>query len=401
MPQRSEFAPYWSLDPEIVFLNHGSFGACPQPVLAYQRRLQDELESEPVRFFLERSMQLWEDVRTEVSRFVGADPAGLVFVRNATTGINTALRSLDLRSGDEILVTNQEYQACRNAADQVANERGARVVPVAVPFPLSSEDEVVGAVLAGVTPRTRFALLDHVTSQTGLVLPIARLVNELRARGIETIVDGAHAPGMVPLNLDELGAAFFTGNCHKWLCTPKGAAIFYVREDWRDRTRPLVISHGASAPPTSRPRLHVEFDWLGTDDPTAVLSIGESLRFLGGLLPGGWDELMRRNRELALESRRILCDALDVPLPSPDSMIGTLAAVPLPAFEAEPPVEPLFTDPVQIGLMREHRIEVPIVLWPKWPSRIVRTASQLYNHPSETRYLADALRERISRTRSS
>ena len=397
MPHRSEFAQYWNLDPEIVFLNHGSFGACPSPVRAYQRRLQDDLESEPVRFFLERSMPIWEDVRTELSRFIGADPAGLVFVRNATTGVSTALRALDLASGDEILVTNHEYQACRNAVDQVAAERGARVVPVPVPFPLSSEEQVLEAVLAAVTPRTRFALLDHITSQTGLILPIAKLVSELRSRGVETVVDGAHAPGMVPLDLVALGAAFYTGNCHKWLCTPKGAALLYVREDWRERTRPLVISHGASAPPMSRPRLHVEFDWIGTDDPTAVLSIGESLRFLGGLLPGGWDELMRRNRELALESRRILCSTLGLPLPSPDSMIGTLASVPLPPIEADPPGPPWFTDPIQTELMEAHRIQVPIVLWPQWPSRLVRTASQLYNDPSESQYLAEALRERIAR----
>ena len=397
MPHRSEFAHLWGLDPEIVFLNHGSFGACPIPVRDHQRRLQDDLESEPVRFFLERSMSLLEDVRAELSTFIGADPAGLVFVRNTTTGVNTALRALDLQSGDEILVTNHEYQACRNAAEHVAGERGAKVVPVTVPFPLSSEDQVLEAVFGAVTPRTRFALLDHVTSQTGLILPIARLVSELRSRGIETIVDGAHAPGMVPLDLTALGAAFYTGNCHKWLCTPKGAGLFYVREDWRERTRPLVISHGASAPPMARPRLHVEFDWLGTDDPTAVLSIGESLRFFGSLLPGGWDEIMRRNRELALESRRILCSKLGVPLPSPDSMIGTLASVPLPSFEADPPREPWFTDPVQIELMTAYRIEVPIVLWPTWPSRIVRTASQLYNHPSESEYLAEALRERIAR----
>ncbi|MCB9465944.1 MAG: aminotransferase class V-fold PLP-dependent enzyme [Candidatus Eisenbacteria bacterium] len=397
-PHRSSHAVHWTLDPEVVFLNHGSFGACPRPVLAYQQSLRDELELEPLRFLDERAMSLWAQVRAEVSEFVGADPEGLVFVRNATVGVNTGLAAFanfEMREGDEILVTDHEYRASRNAADWFAERCGARVVPFHVPFPLESEDEVVDAVFSAVTPRTRFALLDHITSQTGLVFPIERLVRGLRERGIETVVDGAHGPGMVPLRLDEIGAAFYTGNCHKWLCTPKGAGILYVREDWRERTRPLVISHGATAPRGDRSRLHAEFDWIGTDDPTAVLSIGESIRFLGGLLPGGWDELMSRNRELALESRRIICDALGVSIPAPESMIGTLAAIPLPAFDGPPPGPPTYVDPVQKELFDQHRIEVPIIPWPEWPSRIVRTSSQLYNHPSESEYLAETLRRRI------
>lgn len=392
MATRSELAHHWSLDPDVVFLNHGSFGACPRTVLAYQQRLRDRLESQPVRFFGHELGPLLDDVRTDLARFFQADPNGLVFVRNATTGVNTALRALDLEPGDELLLTDQEYQACWNAAEYVAAQAGAQVVVAPLPFPLSSEDAVMEAVLGAVTPRTRFALLDYVTSQTGLVLPIARLVRELRSRGIETIVDGAHAPGMVPLALDELGAAFFTGNCHKWLCSPKGAAVFWVREDWRERTRPLVISHGASAPPMDRPRLHVEFDWMGTDDPTAVLSIGESLRFLEGLVDGGWSAIQRRNRELALESRRILCAALEVPPPAPDSMVGTLASVPLPPSRGKAPGPPAFLDELQVALMDRFRIEVPIVLWPRWPSRLVRTASQLYNHRGESAYLGEALR---------
>ncbi|MEZ4647268.1 MAG: aminotransferase class V-fold PLP-dependent enzyme [Candidatus Eisenbacteria bacterium] len=395
---RSSLAVHWTLDPDVVFLNHGSFGACPKPVLEYQQALRDELELEPLRFLDERAMSLWADVRAEVSAFVGADPEGLVFVRNATVGVNTALAAFanfEMREGDEILVTDHEYRASRNAADWFAERCGARVVPIHVPFPLASEDEVVEAILGAVTARTRFALLDHITSQTGLVFPLERLVRELRERGIETVVDGAHGPGMIPLRLEELGAAFYTGNCHKWLCTPKGAGLLYVRKDWRERTRPLVISHGATAPRGDRSRLHAEFDWIGTDDPTAVLSIGESIRFLGGLLPGGWDEVMRTNRELALESRRILCAALGVPIPAPESMIGTLAAVPLPPFERPEPGPPNYVDPFQKELFGGDRIEVPIIPWPNWPHRIVRTSSQLYNHASESAYLGEVLRRRI------
>ena len=222
--------------------------------------------------------------------------------------------------------------------------------------------------MSAVTPRTRLALLDHVTSQTGLILPLPRLVRGLAERGIDTLVDGAHAPGMMPLHLRQLGAAYYTGNCHKWLCAPKGAGFLHVR---RDRQKPSVRSPSVMAPilRTDRSRFQIEFGWTGTWDPSACLSVPEALRFVGSLLPEGWPEIMQRNRELALAARKVLGEALRIELPCPDEFIGSLASFPLPdATGQQPPTSPLYADPLQDKLRLEFGIEVPVIPWPAPPA---------------------------------
>jgi isopenicillin-N epimerase len=389
----SEFLHHWQLDPDVVFLNHGSFGACPSTVLEAQQRLRDRIEHQPVQFFARELEPLLDDARSELAAFVGASPTDLAWVNNATTGVNAVLRSLSLFEGDELLTTDHEYNACRNALDFVADRTGARVVTVEIPFPIESPDAVVERVLAAVTPRTRLALLDHVTSQTGLVLPIARLVRELDSMGVDTLVDGAHAPGMLDLDIDAVGAAYYTGNCHKWLCASKGAGFLHVRSDRRAELRPTVISHGANSPRTDRSRFHLEFDWVGTDDPTAMLCVPETIRFMGSLLPGGWGELRTRNRELVLIGRAAVCTALDIPPPCPDDMIGSLASMPLPPGSSDPPASSLYADPLQQVLLERWGIEVPVIPWPAPPHRLIRISGQLYNRPEEYELLADALRE--------
>jgi isopenicillin-N epimerase len=383
----------WPLDPGITFLNHGSFGSCPRPVLEFQREIRDRLERQPIRFFVRDLEALWDEARQALARFVGSAPEDLVFVPNATSGINAVLRSLAFGAGDELLVTDQEYNACRNALDYVAERTGAQVVVARVPFPLRNEDEMIAPVLDRVTPRTRIALLDHVTSQTSLVVPIQKLVRELAARGIDALVDGAHAPGMVPLNLQAMGAAYYTGNCHKWICAPKGAAFLAVRADRQRLIRPLVISHGANSPRTDRSRFLIEFGWMGTADPSAMLAVPEALRFMEGLLPGGWPEVMRRNRDLALAARRVLCAALTIDSPCPDEFIGSLASIPIAdAATAEPSKSPLYLDALQDQMLHEHSIEVPVIPWPQPPKRLLRVSAQLYNSLPQYERLASVLR---------
>jgi isopenicillin-N epimerase len=323
----------------------------------------------------------------------------VVFVANATSGVNTVLRSLEFRRGDELLVTNHEYNACRNALDFAAARSGAKVVSVAIPFPLSSAGEITDRILTAVTGRTRLALIDHVTSQTGLVFPIQRIIDELEKRGVETLVDGAHAPGMVPLNLKRLGATYYTGNCHKWICAPKGAGFLHVRPDQQNKIRPLVISHGANSARTDRSSILIEFGWTGTWDPAAMLSVPRAIEFMGNLLPGGWPAVMERNRQLALAARRLLCQASDQELPCPESLVGSLASIPLPAGRtAGPPKSPLYLDPLQEELMRRDRIEVPVIPWPKPPTRLLRISAQLYNCLSDYEKLVEALPGALKRS---
>jgi isopenicillin-N epimerase len=380
---------HWSLDPDVVFLNHGSFGACPRPVLEAAARVRAELEHEPVRYFertLEPELAL---AREAVASFVGAEPEDVVFVGNSTTGVNAVLRSLELGPGDAILVTDHGYGACRNAVDYVARRTGAEVVVVKIPLPIVDPAEVVERVLLGATSRVKLALLDHVTSQTGLVFPIAELVAALRARGIETLVDGAHAPGMLSLDLAGLGAGYYVGNFHKWVCSPKGAALLWVRRDLQPALHPLVISHGYGSN-RARARFLEEFDWTGTLDPSAWLAVPEAIRFVGSLVPGGWPEVRARNRALALAARALLSDAIGLPVIAPESMIGSLAALRLPDAAPGAPSAP-GDEVLHRALLDAHRIEVPVFPWPSPPSRMLRVSAHLYNTLAEYEHLARAL----------
>ena len=385
---------FWALDPSIAFLNHGSFGSCPKPILEYQQAMRLRMERQPIQFFVRDLEDLLDEARNALAQFLGANPENLVFVPNATAGVNTVLRSLAFERGDEIIVSNHEYNACRNALDVVAQKTGITVALAEIPFPLSDSGVVTEAILQRVTPRTRLLLIDHVTSQTGLILPLAKIVGELARRGIDTLVDGAHAPGMLPLDLEKLGAAYYTGNCHKWVCSPKGAGFLFVRTDRQHAIRPLSISHGANSQRTDRSRFLIEFAWTGTMDPSPYLTVPEALRQVGGMLPGGWPELMQRNRALTLEARRILCRALGIELPCPDDMIGSFAAFPLrDAVSAEPPRSPLYLDPLQDWFLSKHRIEVPVIPWPKPPCRLLRISAQMYNSLEQYERLAAALRQ--------
>jgi isopenicillin-N epimerase len=389
----SPFAAQWQLDPEVDFLNHGAFGACPTAVLAEQDAWRARLEREPVRFMVSELEPALDGARAAVAGFVGADPRSLVFVCNATAGVNTVLASLSLRPGDEILITDHGYNACNNAARYWGGRAGANVAVAEVPVPVREPNDIVRAVLAGVTERTRVAIVDHVTSPTGMVFPVAELVRALRERGVLSLIDGAHAPGMLPLELGALGADYYVANLHKWCCTPKGCAILVARPEHHAALRPLVISHGANTRRTDRPKLWLEFDWVGTVEPSAILSAPRALEFLAGLLPGGFPALQAHNHELVCFARRLLLDAVGTEPLCPESMLGSLASVALPdapqaaGYEASPFCEPLYSE------LGKRRFQVLCTFWHAAPRRVLRVTAQLYNDLGQYQRLAAALRE--------
>ena len=354
------------------------------------------MERQPVRFFVRELEAIMDQARAALARFIGAPEDCLVMVANATHGVNAVLQSYPLKPGDEVLVTDHEYNATRNAAEYAAGRSGARVIVAHVPFPVPDAEAIVAAILEKVSRRTRLAVIDHVTSQTGLVYPIERLAREMASRGIALLVDGAHAPGMIPLNLRKLGVTYYTGNCHKWICAPKGAAFLYVNPERRELVRPVCISHGANSPRADRSRFLIEFGWTGTGDFSAGLSIPKALEVMGSLLEGGWPAVLRRNRALALAGRAAICEALQIPLPCPDSLIGSLASIPLPDAPAGlRRKSPLFLDPLQDKLLFKHSIEVPIIPWPAWPRRLIRVSAQLYNSLPHYERLAEVLRKEL------
>ncbi len=381
----------WLLDPEVLHLNHGSFGATPAAVLEAQQRIQERIELNPTRFFLEGEYQeRLDQARRAVAHFVGADEAGLVFVTNATAGVNGVLRSLEpaLLPGDEILVTDHEYNACTNAAIVSASRAGAVVTTAAVPFPLEHEREVVDAVLAAVTERTRILLIDAVTSATGLVLPVAELVAKLEP-DVRVLVDAAHAPGMIDFDVAQLGASYVTANCHKWMCSAKGAAFLWVRPDRRDGVYPAVISHGYNGGwPTEGGHLHAQFDWTGTHDPSAWLTVPDALTAVEAMHADGWPGVQNVIRQRCLQGRERLVEALGIEPPAPGDMIGAIASVPLPA--AQNSGSAIF-DPLMGALRDRHGIEVPVFTWPAPPDRVLRISAHLYNDSSDYNRLAEAL----------
>lgn len=392
-----DFASLWTLDPAVVFLNHGSFGAAPRAVLERQLELRARLERQPLQFF--RDLEpLLDEARAGLAAFVGADADDLAFVPNATTGVNTVVRSLELEPGDELLTTDHSYNSCRNAL-RWHEARGVKVATARVPWPLWGPSQVIDAVLAGVTPRTRLLLIDHVTSPTGLVFPVAELVRLMKDRGIDTLVDGAHAPGMIPLDLEAIGAAYYTGNCHKWLCAPKGAAFLHVRRDRQALVKPIAHGHGLNSARKDRGPFRLQHDWIATDDPTPYLCVPHCIDSLGGLFPGGWPALMERNRALALEGRRILCSALRLEPPAPDFMLGSLATVALPdaapGAEPAPPQRGAYWHPLARALLERHAIEVPVWMFPAAPRQILRISAQVYNSAEQVRKLAAALVEEL------
>ncbi len=384
----------WTLEPQTTFLNHGSFGATPKSVLRYQHELRARIETQPVRFFMGALFGLYDKARGVLAEFVGADTEDIVFVQNATSGVNTVLRSLRFEPGDELLTTNHDYKACRQTLEFVARRAGAKVVVAEVPFPISDPAQVVQALEDKVTERTKLALLDHVTSSTGLVFPIQQMVDAMKKHGVETLVDGAHAAGMVEVDLKALRPTYYTTNCHKWICGPKSAALLYVDRARHDDIHPLTISYGSTISIRGKSTFHKAFDWVGTHDPTPALAAARAITEMDKLLPGGWPKIRQHNRAKVLAGRDLLAKTLGVEAPAPDAMIGSISALRLPD-EPLRQGEGYFPSDKLYEALKEERIEVPVFFWPRDPQRLIRISAQLYNSEADYLRLADALKTHL------
>jgi len=381
----------WAFEPDLLYLNHGTVGAPPRRVLAAQSAIRDEIERQPSRFMLRElsaiaSGEPWSRPRMRlaadsVAGFVGARGDDLVFVDNATTGCNAVLRSLDLRPDDEILVTDLGYGAITLASRYAARARGATVREVTLPFPGTTPGGVTEAIERACTPRTRLLVIDHITSHSALILPVAELTARAHSRGIAVLVDGAHAPGAIPLDVPSLGADWYAANLHKWAWSPRSAGFLWTVPARQRETHPVTISWGLDQGYTT------EFDWVGTHDPTRYLAAPAALAFLREL---GVAEVMRYDHELAWAGASLLAERWGEPLPCPESMVGTMATVMLPARSGATAEDAIR---LRDALLDEDRIEAQIHahggrLW-------VRLSAQVYNELGDVERFARAVEARV------
>ncbi|MCE7973564.1 MAG: aminotransferase class V-fold PLP-dependent enzyme [Leptolyngbya sp. PLA1] len=391
----------WPLDPSLVFLNHGSYGSVLRPVLQAQSAIRERMERDPVRFFKVDLEPLTDGVRERLGAFLNCRPADLALVANATVAICTILNAADLSPGDEVLVTDHEYTSVTNELARICARTGAKLVTATIPFPVRDSDEILARYLACVTPRTRLAIIPHITSATSLIFPAAAIVRALNELGIDSLVDGAHAPGQIPLDVGAMHATYYVGSGHKWLGAPKGTGFMHVRPDRQGRLRSLALSSRAHKVRPERPLFLRDFDYMGTNDYTPTLSLPSALEATGSLLPGGWPALMRANHDLIMRGRRVVSASLDIEPPTPEALVGTMATLPIPDPAPHLLDRPTaYDDALQDALYERHRIVAPIWRWGPQNRRVVRISAFLYNRVEQYEMLALALREELGREQS-
>jgi isopenicillin-N epimerase len=389
----------WMLDPDVVYLNHGTVGATPRRVLAVQQAIRDRMERGPSQFLLREAARafvhtpessapsLVREAASNVAAYFGCAGGDLVFVDNATTGVNAVLQSLELNPGDEILITDHGYGAIANAAAYFARRRGAHVVTVTVPYPCFDRGRLVDAVIEALGPRTRLAIFDHITSESALLLPLADLAAACRARGVPVLADGAHVPGAIPLDLPSTGVDWYAANLHKWAWAPRGCGFLWARPDRQSTLHPVVISWGLDEGYTE------EFDWVGTRDPSPWLAAPEGLRYIDEL---GTSAVQAWNHELAWTAGGMLTEAWATELGVAEMDTGTMVTVPLPAgcgSTAEDATN------LRNALLFEDAIEIQLH---SWGGRLwTRVSAQVYNERSDIQHLADAVARRYQKKRMS
>ena len=392
LPKKSEMSKHWRLDEKTVFLNHGSYGATPTIVLNEQKRWQLLLEKDPVKFFEHIAPKALIESRKAIANLVNCDYEDLALIENATSGVNIILRSLKFEEGDEIIVPNHAYQACRNTIDYVAKKSGAVVVTCDIPFPIQGNQIIIDNIMKCVTENTKLAMIDTVTSPTGLLMPFEELVGLLESKGVNVLLDAAHGIGMIPLDIEKIGASYTTSNCHKWLCAPKGSAFLHVRKDLQSLIHPLTISHGMTTPLGDSTRFRHEFDWTGTRDVSAWCALPFVIDEFSKLVGMNWNEIMKHNRKMVIKGRNIICEKLSIIPPCPENMISSIATIKISSKLVS--ITDLYEiDPLHEKLLEDYNIQVPVWSWPNPQGRYIRISAQIYNNEDEYKYLANILKK--------
>ncbi len=372
---------------DVVFLNHGSFGACPRPVFEAYQRWQRELEEQPVEFFARRAGDLMRRARQALGEYLGAGADDLVYVTNTTTGLNIVARSLRLNPGDEVLATDHEYGALNRTWAFVCEKAGATFVQAPIPLPVASPEQIVDVVWSRVTPRTRVLFASHITPPTALILPVEDLIRRARSAGILTVIDGAHAPGQIPLNLDALGADFYAGNCHKWMCAPKGSAFLHARREAHPLLDPLVVSWGWRSEKPGPSRFIDEHEYQGTRDLAAFLAVPAAIEFFK---EHDWDAVRQECHAVVTDARRAIGSVTGLPAICPETRPDGSPWFVQMASVLLPPCDP---EAFQQRLREEFQIEIPV--W-NWNNRqLLRVSIQGYNTRSDVDALVHAIRSLI------
>lgn len=371
------------LDPEIHFLNHGSFGACPKAVFDTLQELQLRMERQPVVHLDREIIDNMESARRALGDFIHCDPENVVYFPNPTTAVNMVARNLDLKPGDVVLASNHEYGAIDRTWNFLAEKAGFTYRNQPIPLPVTSHEAFVENFWTGVSPAVRVIFLSHITSQTALIFPVGEICRRAREAGILTIIDGAHAPGQIPLDLGEIDPDVYTGACHKWMCAPKGSAFLYARKSIQPLLEPLVVSWGYQSEHPSVSQFVDYHEWQGTRDMSAFLSVPAAIRYIQ---QPAWQEARSRCHKRVLEARNAIHQLTGLPNICPDGgkWIAQMAAVSLPEVDIEQ---------LKRGLYDQFQVEVPVYRWQGRP--YLRISVQPYNTGEDLDALVEGLRELI------
>ncbi len=377
----------------LTQLNNGSYGCCPEVVGAAQTELRRRLEGDPVHFFKYELEFYNDDARGALSRFINVPGKDLALIPNGTVAVSTVLNNLDLKAGDEIVITDHEYMATMNELGKLCKATGAVLKIAPIDFPHADPDQAADSILGAVTSKTKLVLLSHICSASALVLPVEHIVPELRKKGIDVFLDGAHTPGQIPLDIEAINPTWYAGSCHKWLATPKGTGFIYTCPDRQVGFKPLALSCRVHELRDDRAPFLCDFDYVGTNDYTGNLVIPVAIEHMGAQLPGGWNALYKRNHDLIVAGAGVVCDALGIKQQVPESMIGTMVGIPIPG---EVTKGEIYDDSLWDALYSKHDIQVPVWALPGIHPRVMRVSAQLYNTIEDFEKLVGAIKRELN-----